>query len=541
MALKRPNKLQYAMYDPRGKAKYKADLAKYYEAKREAEAKKNKLSTEKNIKKQKTANKKAATTTKTTKGTTTTKPKSTAAKGKSLATGKTTSKTKAVETPQTTTATKTRTKTRTQTKSKTTTKTTPKSKTVTKPATKSKTTSRTTGKSGKSLKIKDRYVRKPQYTKENYGKPKQKYVRKPQYTKENYGKTTKSTNTTGSTVKGKIKQGIDSGVKKGKEVASQVKQSGKKFGDLLKAGNRQKNPKAVTGPQKAAQAVNQTLRKGRVLTKKYFRKNKPLRTAAGKVITGVKNNPGSVVRGAKNLTKGSLIGLGADAVIRRTTAPITNRVTKGIRNYIRKTEYGDKPLTLEESNALTKKVNNMSGAERKAYLKKQKERRKAYKQSKKTNTSNQSSTTKNINKQKTSNNNKLKVSNVSQRDKDLREAKRRVKKAKGYNKEKLQREVRYLEKFGKQGRTWSNPEGAKGNNKPSSVKTDTTSNTPKPGSARAKLRAKNEARFGKARVDKLRAKNKDFQAMKKKKMTKAEFIRRYPNSITAQKAKGLRK
>jgi len=62
----------------------------------------------------------------------------------------------------------------------------------------------------------------------------------------------------------------------------------------------------------------------------------------------------------------------------------------------------------------------------------------------------------------------------------------------------------------------------------------------KPGSARAKMRAKNEARFGKAHVDKLRSKNRDFQALKKKKMTKAEFIRRYPKSITAQRAKGLR-
>ena len=52
--------------------------------------------------------------------------------------------------------------------------------------------------------------------------------------------------------------------------------------------------------------------------------------------------------------------------------------------------------------------------------------------------------------------------------------------------------------------------------------------------------AKNEARFGKARVDKLRKKNQDFQAMKKKKMTKAEFIRRYPNSQTAKREKGLR-
>jgi len=148
MALKRPNKLQYAMYDARGKAKYKRDLAAYHEAKREAEKKKNKLSTEKNIKKQKAANKKAATTTKTTKGKTSAKPTSTAAKGKSLATGKTTSKTKAVETPKTTTttATKTRTRTRTKTNSKTTSKTTPKSKTPARTTPKSKTPARTTNK-----------------------------------------------------------------------------------------------------------------------------------------------------------------------------------------------------------------------------------------------------------------------------------------------------------------------------------------------------------------------------------------------------------
>ena len=54
------------------------------------------------------------------------------------------------------------------------------------------------------------------------------------------------------------------------------------------------------------------------------------------------------------------------------------------------------------------------------------------------------------------------------------------------------------------------------------------------------IEKKNRARFGDEKVDKLKAKNKDFQAMKKGKMTKQEFIDKYPNSITAQKAKGLR-
>ena len=51
---------------------------------------------------------------------------------------------------------------------------------------------------------------------------------------------------------------------------------------------------------------------------------------------------------------------------------------------------------------------------------------------------------------------------------------------------------------------------------------------------------KNIDRFGKDRVQMLQDKNKDFQAMKKGKMTKQEFIDKYPKSITAQRDKGLR-
>ena len=65
--------------------------------------------------------------------------------------------------------------------------------------------------------------------------------------------------------------------------------------------------------------------------------------------------------------------------------------------------------------------------------------------------------------------------------------------------------------------------------------TTTAKSTRKTG--RAAMEAKNRARLGDARVDKLKAKNKDFQAMKKGKMTKAQFIQRYPNSQTAKKAR----
>ena len=58
---------------------------------------------------------------------------------------------------------------------------------------------------------------------------------------------------------------------------------------------------------------------------------------------------------------------------------------------------------------------------------------------------------------------------------------------------------------------------------------------------KSSIEAKNSARFGDARVDKLKAKQVDFKKMRKGGMSKADFIKKYPKSITAQKAKGLRK
>ena len=58
---------------------------------------------------------------------------------------------------------------------------------------------------------------------------------------------------------------------------------------------------------------------------------------------------------------------------------------------------------------------------------------------------------------------------------------------------------------------------------------------------KSSIEAKNRARFGDARVDKLKAKQVDFKKMRKGNMSKADFIKKYPKSITAQKAKGLRK
>ena len=97
-----------------------------------------------------------------------------------------------------------------------------------------------------------------------------------------------------------------------------------------------------------------------------------------------------------------------------------------------------------------------------------------------------------------------------------------------------------------------NPEGInkdltidKSKEKETEVKPETKEVKPetKPTETKKKMHPiekKNRARFGDKHIDKLKAKNKDFQAMKKGKMTKQEFIDKYPKSITAQKAAGLR-
>ena len=54
------------------------------------------------------------------------------------------------------------------------------------------------------------------------------------------------------------------------------------------------------------------------------------------------------------------------------------------------------------------------------------------------------------------------------------------------------------------------------------------------------IEKKNRARLGDARVDALKAKNADFKLMRKGQMSKDDFIKKYPKSITAQRSKGLR-
>lgn len=63
----------------------------------------------------------------------------------------------------------------------------------------------------------------------------------------------------------------------------------------------------------------------------------------------------------------------------------------------------------------------------------------------------------------------------------------------------------------------------------------------KPAKKMSRLEKQNRARHGDKAIDHLKKKNSDFQAMKKGKMKKSEFIKKYPRSITAQKAAGLRR
>ena len=76
--------------------------------------------------------------------------------------------------------------------------------------------------------------------------------------------------------------------------------------------------------------------------------------------------------------------------------------------------------------------------------------------------------------------------------------------------------------------------------KATDTKSQTSTTTTAPQKKMSSIEKKNRARFGDERVDMLKAKNKDFQAMKKGSMTKDEFIKKYPKSITAQRSKGLR-
>ena len=482
---KRPHPKNYATYDPKGKAQYRKDLAEYLKKKAAIEKEKNKLSTKKNIEKQKTSNKKASTAKPKTTAKPKVTPKATATKAKSLATGKTTSKTKAVETvktPKVTTTTKR--KAATSTKKKV----TPKAKT--KPTVK-KPTVKPAGKVP---------AKKPLISNKN---------------KLRIKKAAAKTVDTGKKVVASTKKKISKAATEGKK--------------LINKPSPTKRP--VTKGQKLASKGNQILKK----TAKYIKKQvlPKAKKDLVKVGKGILKDPKSVVKGAK--------GAGIAYVAEKGINQLIDRGFKQIRPETR-----GKNMTLKEYRARVAKAN--------------KEARKKYGiiptakkiVNKVRGKSGESSTTKNIKKQKTNNKNLLKSkksesSSKVNRNKDYN-AKTGVKK---YNPNmptfredakantKLQLEIQNQGRKKNKVETYSRVLSKEAKKQKSNATNNNKLKVAKPGSARAKMIAKNEARFGKAKVDKLRQKNADFQAMKKKKMTKAEFIRKYPNSQTAKRAKGL--
>ena len=82
--------------------------------------------------------------------------------------------------------------------------------------------------------------------------------------------------------------------------------------------------------------------------------------------------------------------------------------------------------------------------------------------------------------------------------------------------------------------------GTQGQGGAQEKKTETKVTETKPKKKMHPIEKKNRARLGDAKVDKLKAKQVDFKAMRKGTMSKDDFIKKYPKSITAQKAAGLR-
>ena len=131
--------------------------------------------------------------------------------------------------------------------------------------------------------------------------------------------------------------------------------------------------------------------------------------------------------------------------------------------------------------------------------------------------------------------------NKRRKDKEAREA--AAKKAAGRKKtgiltkgwekgdSKLQRAGRFL--FNKESYKETKAKWKKDREDKKAGKTTTSK---KPSTAKSRARAANVAIHGEKAISGLESKNKDFQKMKKGGITKAQFIKKYPNSQTAKKA-----
>ena len=235
-------------------------------------------------------------------------------------------------------------------------------------------------------------------------------------------KIKKATNTTRQALKKAapvVKKAAKTVVKKAGEAKQAV---GKKVNQVKKIVNKESpNKKPTTTGQKLASKANQGIKK----TARGVGRN--IKAAGLRIGRGLARDPKSLLKGAKGAGLSYLAEAGTKAAINRAFKP------KGMTA----SEYDKKLREMKGKRNIVKSVKNI--------------------------------VSKFKNKSGTSSTPKKKV-NTTKAPSKLKIAQDRVKKAKGYNKEKLQREVDYQKKLGKQGRTWSNPVGAKGKGKPSTVK-----------------------------------------------------------------------
>lgn len=321
-----------------------------------------------------------------------------------------------------------------------------------------------------------------------------------------------------------------SGVKKGKELVKNTKAKAKPYQESLK---KYKGKKPETKLQRWAKAGNDQLKKAGKYTRKQVlpKAGKDL-LKIGKNLVNPKNF-GKNVSGLKGTGWSIAANMAANALTDRVMKP-SNMSWDDWKKYKKKSEEDRNVFNMAKRtakgvrNVATGKnwfENNRSHREQKRYENNQKKRKE---QANKTDISNKSKNLK-INKSedyfgnnkknnktssKTSNNSKPIVRSVGKTDYNIATegGKKAYEKALHINK-----------------------------SLPSSDDGKYVKAPKKRLTGREKLRQKNIDRFGKPHVDKLRQKNKDFQAMKRKKMSKEEFRKKYPNSITAQRHKGLRK
>ena len=105
-------------------------------------------------------------------------------------------------------------------------------------------------------------------------------------------------------------------------------------------------------------------------------------------------------------------------------------------------------------------------------------------------------------------------------------------------KEKKEKQKATRERVKEQNRIRNSRRGSGARNRSDS--TSKSTDTKGKSTVSSTARAANVARHGEKAISRLEAKTKDFQKMKKGALSKVDFIKKYPNSQTAKKAKSRR-